>query len=166
MSPESDGVASPDRRRLLASVFWAVSAAIGALLSVPIVGFLTGPLFRRQARVGANLGAVESFPLNLPRRVDFAVRQRDGWAITAGLKSAWVVRSEQGVRVFDPRCTHLGCAYHWHATTSRFLCPCHNGVYDVEGRVVSGPPPRPLDTFEAWIDGGSLYVSPTPVRSA
>lgn len=153
------------RRGLLAGLFWGINAALAAVFLAPILGFLGSPLFRRSAPSRVRLGELASFPLNQPTRVDFSVRERDGWSIQTGLKGAWVVRSEQGVRVFDPRCTHLGCAYHWHAASSRFLCPCHNGVYDVDGRVVSGPPPRPLDTFEAWVQDGSVFVTATPVRS-
>lgn len=166
MSASANSPPPVTRRRFLAGFFWGANAVLAAAFAAPILGFLSAPLFRRSTRPGVRLGELASFPVNRPSRVDFAVRQRDGWAITTGLKSAWVVRGEQGVRVFDPRCTHLGCAYHWHAATSRFLCPCHNGVYDLEGRVVSGPPPRPLDTFEAWVEDGALFVKSTPVRSA
>ena len=166
MSAPSSEAPETDRRRFLALVFWAVNATIAAALSVPIVGFVAAPLFRKRPRVGVNVGELASFPLGRPQRVDFAIRKRDGWAIVTGRQSAWVVRTAKGVRVFDPRCTHLGCAYHWHAQTEKFLCPCHNGIYGIDGAVVSGPPPRPLDTYETWVDSGSLYVSTTPVRSA
>ena len=45
------------------------------------------------------------------------------------------------------RCAHLGCPVRWVDAAERFICPCHGGVYDLLGRRVSGPPPRPLDRF-------------------
>ena len=45
------------------------------------------------------------------------------------------------------RCAHLGCPVRWVAAAERFICPCHGGVYDLLGRRVGGPPPRPLDRF-------------------
>jgi len=55
-------------------------------------------------------------------------------------------------------CTHLGCRARWIAEREQFFCPCHNGVFDKHGYVVSGPPPRPLDEFETKIEDGNLYI--------
>lgn len=154
----------PERRRMLAAFFWGAVALAGAVLATPVVGFFLGPLLRKQPRPVVKLGALSDFPTDRPRRVQFTLRQRDGWVTSSGLRAAWVVRLGTEVMVFDPRCTHLGCAYHWHAKTGQFLCPCHNGVYDREGRVVSGPPPRPLDTYPTRVEGGALYVVPVPQR--
>jgi menaquinol-cytochrome c reductase iron-sulfur subunit len=154
------------RRRLLAGLFWAGSAAAAAIVATPLVGFLLGPLFRRQQPFLVRVGPVATLPIDEPRMLEFAVRRRNAWATTTGRGSAWVVRRRDGITVFDPRCTHLGCAYHWHAPTRQFLCPCHAGVYDSEGRVVSGPPPRPLDVYPARIEDGVLYVTPTPSKRA
>jgi menaquinol-cytochrome c reductase iron-sulfur subunit len=69
-----------------------------------------------------------------------------------------VARGEDNYTVFSPICTHLGCAYNWNEERSRFECPCHNSVFDIEGRVVSGPAPRPLDTYEVKVEGERLFV--------
>ncbi len=60
--------------------------------------------------------------------------------------------------VFDDRCTHLGCPFAWSKEDKRFHCPCHNGVFDPDGRVLAGPPPRPLDRYEYKVENGVLYV--------
>ena len=62
------------------------------------------------------------------------------------------------VVAFGPNCTHLGCAYHWDAGKNDFLCPCHNSVFSIDGKVVSGPAPRPLDRFETKIEGTKLLL--------
>jgi menaquinol-cytochrome c reductase iron-sulfur subunit len=76
-----------------------------------------------------------------------------------GEMQVWVVRTAPDTyRVFDNHCTHLGCPYHWDAGVQRFVCPCHNGQFDASGKVLSGPPPRPLDYYESKADGGTLYM--------
>jgi Rieske Fe-S protein len=55
-------------------------------------------------------------------------------------------------------CTHLGCRVRWLADPEVFLSPCHNGVFDKQGYVVSGPPPRPLDRYEVKVEGDQLYI--------
>lgn len=161
-----DHVASPERRGLLALFFWAATALVSSALSVPIIGYLVGPLLRVRGSTAVRVVPIADLPLDRPQRVEFEQRRRDGWVTEGGRRSAWVVRRADGVRVFDPRCTHLGCAYHWQVQTERFLCPCHNGLYDIEGRVAGGPPPRPLDRYESRVEGGVLYVVPIPRRSA
>jgi Rieske Fe-S protein len=55
-------------------------------------------------------------------------------------------------------CTHLSCRVRWVAERGQFFCPCHNGVFDKEGLVVSGPPPRPLDRYEVKVEGDQLFI--------
>jgi menaquinol-cytochrome c reductase iron-sulfur subunit len=77
-----------------------------------------------------------------------------GGAAVAG--SAWLVRQGSGELVaFDPRCTHEGCAYDW-TDQAEFACLCHKGFFRVDGSVISGPPPRPLDRFAVRQTGSSI----------
>lgn len=69
-----------------------------------------------------------------------------------------VLRRDDEVRAFSGTCTHLGCQIKWEADKNRFFCPCHLGVFDENGQVVSGPPPRPLDSFEVDIVGNNVFV--------
>jgi Rieske Fe-S protein len=52
----------------------------------------------------------------------------------------------------------LGCQVRWDKSTSKFRCPCHGGVYDASGRVLEGPPPRPLGSIDARLDGSDDTV--------
>lgn len=158
------GLDAVTRRQWLALCFWLAGAMIAAALTVPLVGYFLGPLVRRRSEPKVRIGRVDEFTVDQPREVQFALRQRDGWVTEEGRRAAWVVRREQDVLVFDPRCTHLSCAYHWDAGARLFICPCHNGLYDLEGRVVGGPPPRPLDVYPATVDDGALFIVATPVR--
>ncbi|MGD2081036.1 MAG: Rieske (2Fe-2S) protein [Nitrospirota bacterium] len=55
-------------------------------------------------------------------------------------------------------CTHLGCLVDYQADQGRLFCPCHAGVYDLDGRVVSGPPPKPLERFPLRVEREDIIV--------
>lgn len=63
-----------------------------------------------------------------------------------------LVDTGQALKAISTTCTHLGCKVYWEPEKSRFFCPCHEGVFDLNGNVVSGPPPRPLDTYPVEVD--------------
>lgn len=67
-------------------------------------------------------------------------------------------RPGKGLVVFSKVCTHLGCLVEYDRANNRLLCPCHAGVYDLEGNVVSGPPPRPLPRFSVKIEGENIVI--------
>ena len=75
----------------------------------------------------------------------------------AGVSFA-LVHDDGVVRAFSALCTHLGCRIQWQSDERRFFCPCHLGYFDADGKVISGPPPRPLDEYDAAIDGDNVYV--------
>ncbi len=56
-------------------------------------------------------------------------------------------------------CTHLSCTVQYRAETKQVWCACHNGTYDLAGRNVSGPPPRPLELFDVHLQGQDIVVS-------
>jgi len=65
----------------------------------------------------------------------------------------------QGLRALSAKCTHEGCTVQYVAGESIVLCACHNGRYDLDGRVLAGPPPRPLAQYDAQRDAdGSILV--------
>lgn len=84
----------------------------------------------------------------------------------AGLKAAygpnplWVIHVEQEprFRAFSAICTHLGCIVHWYGDKGTFHSPCHDGKFDIQGKVISGPPPRPLPAYDLQMDGDEIYV--------
>jgi Rieske Fe-S protein len=64
------------------------------------------------------------------------------------------VRTPDGeLRAFNAVCTHLNCTVQYRADTSQIWCACHNGIYDLGGNVVSGPPPRPLEPYVVNLRG-------------
>jgi cytochrome b6-f complex iron-sulfur subunit len=61
-------------------------------------------------------------------------------------------------RAFSAICTHLGCIVKWDPASRKILCPCHAGVFGADGQVLSGPPPRPLPSYEVVQVGNELKV--------
>jgi cytochrome b6-f complex iron-sulfur subunit len=67
-------------------------------------------------------------------------------------------KADNEVRAFSAICTHLGCSVQWHPEEKKFICPCHQGIYDFNGNVVSGPPPRPLEKLPVKLHDGQVFV--------
>ena len=77
-----------------------------------------------------------------------------------GSKPGIVVRTPDGeLQAFSAVCTHLDCTVQYKTDTSQLWCACHNGIYDLAGNVVSGPPPRPLERLVVNQRGEDVVVS-------
>jgi cytochrome b6-f complex iron-sulfur subunit len=55
-------------------------------------------------------------------------------------------------------CTHLGCTVQYRSDLREVWCPCHDGKYTVDGKNISGPPPRPLEEFDVVLEGNNIYA--------
>jgi cytochrome b6-f complex iron-sulfur subunit len=62
-------------------------------------------------------------------------------------------------RAMSAVCTHLSCTVQYRPDTNEVWCACHNGTYGLDGRNISGPPPRPLQAFDVQVRGDEIYVS-------
>ncbi|MCZ7602824.1 MAG: Rieske (2Fe-2S) protein [Melioribacteraceae bacterium] len=78
--------------------------------------------------------------------------------VSYGTQDLFLVRTNDGFKVFSATCTHLGCKIKWEGHRDRFYCACHQGIFSPSGEVVSGPPPRALDEFEVEVDGNLVYM--------
>ena len=94
-------------------------------------------------------------------KVSFPIAElpKDSMAkIVIGGKPVGVIRSNDKLYALSLICTHLGCIVNWHPEENRLICPCHAGIYDVNGAVLGGPPPRPLPTYEVRVIGDTVVV--------
>ncbi len=149
----------PTRRRFYEAVIVGVQAVIGMALAIPAVAYLLGPT--KQHREGDWIEATDIGTLapKTPVEVSFRKSRVDGWKVINEKKTAWVVKMpDNSVVAYGPQCTHLGCAYHWEEAKTEFICPCHTSFFSIEGKVVSGPAPRPLDRYATKIDGTKLLL--------
>jgi cytochrome b6-f complex iron-sulfur subunit len=69
-----------------------------------------------------------------------------------------VVRTPQGFKAFSAICTHLGCIVGWDAARRQIACPCHAGLFDLNGKPVSGPPPKALPEHGVAVVNGEVLV--------
>ncbi len=155
------------RRDFLKASIAAIGGFIGALTGLPSAGYLLSPANRAGAEDEAiiPLGALEKYPISVPTRFDFTRTRVNGWERTAKNYGLYVVRTgEREVRVFSDICTHLGCRVTWHADIEHYVSPCHDGHFDLLGKNISGPPPRPLDEFVTTIENGNLFVALPPFK--
>jgi Rieske Fe-S protein len=70
-----------------------------------------------------------------------------------------ILNADGTYRALSATCTHLGCTVQYRSDLREIWCACHNGTYDLNGRNVSGPPPRPLDVFEVHVRGEEIVVN-------
>lgn len=77
-----------------------------------------------------------------------------------GNRPGILVRTPPGdLKAFSAVCTHLNCTVQYDPATSVIVCACHNGKYDLNGQVISGPPPRPLEAYRVNVRGDEVVVS-------
>lgn len=143
----------------LARVSGAIAGVIAMAIGIPLVGYTILPALKRRKPEWADAGSLESVHTGFPKELDLVLSVTDGWQKTTTKKSVWAVKDDTGaVTVYSPICTHLGCGYRWRPEHSSFHCPCHNSHFSLEGKVLSGPAPRPLDTLPVRIEDGRLLV--------
>jgi len=152
------------RRTFLKYGVYGIGGAIFAGLAAPLLRYFFAPV-GAAAEQGEwiAIARTSEIPLGTPTRVVYEERSNDAWVVTTHRKSAWVVTEDgRDFTVFDPHCTHLGCPYTWvegdGATEGHFDCPCHGGVFGIDGSVEGGPPPRPLDRITSRVEEDSIMV--------
>jgi cytochrome b6-f complex iron-sulfur subunit len=88
------------------------------------------------------------------------VKPNSGQIFKFGSQPAILVRTPAGeLRAFSAICTHLNCTVQYRADLSHVWCACHNGHYDLNGKNIAGPPPRPLDSYVVNVRGDQIVVS-------
>lgn len=160
------GEAAADRRGFLGFCTGALMTVLGLVLAVPALGYAFAPLRRRRGvrdseAAFEDLGPVGGIPAGEWRLLPLEFVHQDGWEKVRVRHSVWVRRegkSVERVLALSPICPHLGCPINWYRDRSEFICPCHGGVFDAEGRHIAGPPPRSMDPLEFEIRDGRLWV--------
>jgi menaquinol-cytochrome c reductase iron-sulfur subunit len=130
-----------------------------AAMGIPALAYLFFPPKARKEDEWVEIGDVTRLAPNTPVEMVFRRNRVDGWKVINEKGTAWVVKhADNSITAFGPQCTHLGCAYHWDDRKSEFLCPCHNSLFAIDGKVVSGPAPRPLDRYQTKVEGKKLWL--------
>lgn len=149
-----------ERRGFVVGLTAAIIATIGSVVGIPLAGYTILPALRKRPETWADAGAVAELVPERPRELKVLQTVSEGWLKSTVAKSVWAVRRASGeVVVFSGLCTHLGCGFRWNPEEQQFQCPCHTATFALDGRVLGGPPPRPLDTLPAKVEGGRLLVT-------
>lgn len=97
-----------------------------------------------------------NFQVDLSQPANNALNTQGGSLASNGVV---VVNTGSSYIAIAQACTHAGCSISYNKSGNDFVCPCHNGVFDTNGKVVSGPPPAPLKTYTVTKNGNVLTVS-------
>jgi menaquinol-cytochrome c reductase iron-sulfur subunit len=144
----------------------AIAGAATAVVILPVVGFAVAPIFDRPEERWEAVGSPDDFTADTYRQA--VITQVEGVG-DSGKTTVYVRKGvpeepfneEEGSYVaISTRCAHLGCPVRYFPSAGNFICPCHGGVYDFEGKVIGGPPVRPLDRFQTRVNGGQVEVGP------
>lgn len=147
-------------RRQFMSIFTGVIASvIGIGMAIPSIAYIVGLSLRKKEENWVKVGIMNKVVLGTPTLFKAKIKRQDGW-IESDEEISTYILSEDG-RAFTALssiCTHLGCRVRWNDDNEQFLCPCHVGIFDKQGNVVAGPPPRPLDRYQTMIDGEEIFI--------
>jgi Rieske Fe-S protein len=130
------------------------------VIGLPALAYIIYPATQTQeSDAWIPLGPLENYPIGQPTLFNFTRTKVNGWEKTVNSYGAYVVRyTEAEHKVFSNTCTHLSCRVNWRDTETDFHCPCHDGIFDMDGKVTDGPPPRPLDAYETKVEDGNLFI--------
>ncbi len=139
---------NPSRRNLLNYLLGTGTVAtLGAIL-YPVFRFMVPPKVVESSASSVVAGTVAEFKPNSGKIFKF------------GSKPGILVRTASGeFRAFSAICTHLDCTVQFREDEKLIWCACHNGRYDLTGKNISGPPPRPLEEFTVNVRGDEIVVS-------
>jgi Rieske Fe-S protein len=123
---------------------------VGGLLTIiyPVLSFLKPPKSAKPKVNSVKAGMAAEFPSNSSKIVKF------------GRVPVLLVKTENGNFIaLSATCTHLDCIVQYKQDTKQVLCACHNGIYDLRGRNVSGPPPRALDNYIVKVVNDEIIIT-------
>jgi len=142
-----------DRRSFTRRTLGALGAFFAALFGVPGIAALADPALRSAAGGWAKAAAAADLKEGVAHRFSYEVRA--GWERRK--ETAFLVRKGETILAFSSRCTHLGCKV--RAKDGAFHCPCHGGVFDLDGQPKEGPVEEPLVRFETRVgEDGQVEV--------
>jgi Rieske Fe-S protein len=149
-----------DRRTFLGIGTAAIAAVISAGMAVPAIAYIVGPALKKnEAQEWIQLGSASKVELGVPTLFKAKVERQAGWIVDERVLSIYVLTDNgRDFIALSNICTHLGCRVRWIDDDQQFFCPCHNAAFAKDGRVVSGPPPRPLDQYEIKVEDDQLFV--------
>ena len=138
----------PGRRRFLDFLLGTSAVATLGAIVYPIIRFMSPPHVIESTESSVIAAKLNEIPKNSGKIFKF------------GSKPGILVRTDSGeLKAFSAVCTHLDCIVQYQPETKQIWCACHNGQYNLNGKNVGGPPPRPLEEFKVNTRGDEIVVS-------
>ena len=142
------------RRDFIKVTTGIVGGLIGVALGLPSVSYLIDPALREGGKdAWISIGKFEDMQIDRPYPFSFTRVQVNGWERTSSSFGGYAVRKSDDPKdllILNSRCTHLACNVNWSDESDAFLCPCHDAKFSKDGKVLDGPPPRPLDVYDEF----------------
>jgi cytochrome b6-f complex iron-sulfur subunit len=137
-----------NRRGWIGWLLGGGAAASLASFAYPVLRFVIPPKVSEAPVNEVTAGKATDLLVNSARMIRF------------GSRPVLLIRtSDSEFRAFDGTCTHLNCTVQYHQEGRQIWCACHNGFYDLNGKVVSGPPPRALAQYEVHLRGDDVIIT-------
>jgi menaquinol-cytochrome c reductase iron-sulfur subunit len=178
MSLAADGRPEPPRRSFMRTVTGILTGLLGAVATLPGLALLLHPARRETVSGGRSplrVATLKELKPGVPVLAEVRGELLDAWNRIPDVKigSCWLVRgqTDEKIRAFSTICPHLGCGIDFEASEPagqgaqkrrkepRFVCPCHDSHFSLDGKAIAGPAPRGMDELEVAIDGEEVKVA-------
>jgi len=143
-----------DRRRFLKTIAKLFFLALSVLAAVVYLLFAYPVKIRKKKTIYVYACDEDGLPFRGVRQYYIKYLLSD----KTTSRKIFIVKTDMELFSLSPVCTHLGCLVTWQRPEERFVCPCHGGQYDTDGKVVAGPPPAPLNRLPLKIKDGKVLV--------
>ncbi|HTM32674.1 MAG TPA: ubiquinol-cytochrome c reductase iron-sulfur subunit [Vicinamibacterales bacterium] len=146
------------RRSFIVRFIQGVHATMGATLAYILGTAVLAPSLTRREPTWLTAADLAGLTDGEPQAVTLRIARQDGATEAVDRRVVFLVRSGDAVKALDSTCTHLGCRTRVNLEAKQIECPCHGGVYNLQGQVIAGPPPQPLRELPARMDGSHVMV--------
>jgi len=149
------------RREFLSGFVVGAAGAVAAAMAAFLIDyFITPESAKLPPAKTISLGPASAVPVGTPTFLTYTQTVQEGWSTPSVTTGVWAVTQDgKNFVVFNSHCTHLGCLYAWNPGAHQFQCPCHGSIFDINGKVLGGPAPRPLDRIPNSVVNGTLQIT-------
>lgn len=135
------------RRNLLNFLLTLTGTGILSTIFYPLIKFITPPKGQEASLSSVSAGKIGELKPNSAKIFKFGAKP-----------GILILTQNNEYKAFSATCTHLNCIVQYKEDAQIIWCACHNGKYDLQGRNISGPPPKPLEEFEVFIKNEEIFV--------
>lgn len=137
-----------NRRKFINSLLGIGGISTVSSVIYPVISYLNPPEVREPKVTSLKAGSVNDFEMNSAKIIKF------------GRTPLILIRKDNGeFAALTATCTHLDCIVQYSKDRKQIICACHNGVYDLKGKNISGPPPKPLQEFAVQIIDDEIVIT-------